>query len=76
MISAHTMYSHVSKLVIPALCPQVVDAACHDPAALILPHIVQSLLRDRLEAKAETHQVRQVSQAVAAIYVYGYISCA
>ena len=38
--------------VLELLQAQVVDAACDDPAALILPHLVMPFITERLEAKA------------------------
>ena len=48
------MLQHLDEgcAVLELLQHQVVDAACDDPAALILPHLVMPLIRDRLETKA------------------------
>jgi hypothetical protein len=43
--------------VVQPLMAQLVEAACDDPAALLLPQLVLPLLRERLEAKAQAHKV-------------------
>ena len=45
--------------VVELLQAQVVDAACNDPASLILPHLVIPLLRDRMEALERDPEVRR-----------------
>ena len=39
--------------VVELLQAQVIDAACNDPAALILPYLVAPLIRDRFQAEAK-----------------------
>lgn len=43
--------------VLELLRAHVVDAACDDPASLILPHLVMPLIKERLEAVAADAQV-------------------
>ncbi len=43
--------------VVQPLMAQLVEAACDDPAAVLLPQLVLPLLRERLEAKAQDHKV-------------------
>ena len=60
------MKQHVDDAcaVLGLLRAQVVDAACDDPASLIVPHLVMPLIKERLEAKAEEAQVGQVQKHV------------
>ena len=43
--------------VVHTLMKQVVEAACDDPAAFLLPRLVYPLVRERLEAKVAAHNV-------------------
>lgn len=43
--------------VVHPLMAQLVEAACDDPGAVLLPQLVLPLLRERLEAKAKAHKV-------------------
>ena len=43
--------------VLELLRAQVVEAACDDPASVILPHLVMPLIKERLEAKASDPRV-------------------
>ncbi len=38
--------------VLPLLEAQIVDAACNDPGAILLPHLILPMLRAKLETEA------------------------
>ena len=48
--------------VVHPLMAQLVEAACDDPGAVLLPQLVLPLLRERLGAKAQAHKVFKVSE--------------
>ncbi|KAL0043967.1 hypothetical protein WJX82_009704 [Trebouxia sp. C0006] len=50
--------------VVQPLMAQLVEAACDDPAALLLPQLVLPLLRERLEAKAQAHKDAMSSNVI------------
>ena len=39
--------------VLPLMQAQVIHAACDNPGAVVLPHLILPMLRERFEAKAE-----------------------
>ena len=43
--------------IVQSLMAQLVEAACDDPGAVLLPQLVLPLLRERLETKAKAHKV-------------------
>jgi len=43
--------------IVPLLMAQMMEAACDDPGAVLLPQLMLPLLRERLEAKAKVHKV-------------------
>ena len=43
--------------IVQPLMEHLVEAACDDPAAVLLPQLVLPLLRERLEAKFQAHKV-------------------
>ena len=45
------------RAVVAPLRAQLVEAACDDPGAVLIPHLIVPLLKERLEAKAAAYQV-------------------
>ncbi|KAL0024964.1 hypothetical protein WJX77_006455 [Trebouxia sp. C0004] len=52
--------------VVQPLMAQLVEAACDDPGAVLLPQLVLPLLRERLEAKAKAHKDGRSADAISA----------
>lgn len=53
------MMQHLDEscAVVELLQAQAIDAACDDPAALMLPHLVAPLIRDRFQVEAKALQL-------------------
>ncbi|KAA6422724.1 MAG: hypothetical protein FRX49_07259 [Trebouxia sp. A1-2] len=52
--------------IVQSLMAQLVEAACDDPGAVLLPQLVLPLLRERLETKAKAHKDGKSADAISA----------